>query len=93
MPKMRYMGVVEDVRQVIQDFITPELRAIAERIEGLEKRFTAFETAVGVRLSNQDKLADARHSEVLANLETIKVSLQLNARLERLEAQRPSASQ
>ena len=31
------MGVVEDVRQVLQDFLSPELRAITARIDALEK--------------------------------------------------------
>jgi len=32
------MGVVEDVRKVMQDFLAPELREIGARLEALEKK-------------------------------------------------------
>ena len=32
------MGVVEDLRKVIQDFVSPDLEAIKTRLELLEKR-------------------------------------------------------
>lgn len=32
------MSVVEDSRKILQDFIAPELRAIAARLDALEKR-------------------------------------------------------
>jgi tellurite resistance protein len=67
--------VIEDVRKVHEGFISPELRALAVRMDSLEK------------------LSEARHNEVIANFEAMQLSLQLNARLERLEAQRPTASQ
>jgi hypothetical protein len=98
------MSVVEDVRQVLQDFISPELRALAMKMDNLEKRldtfersvetrFDTFERSVETRLVNQDKLAEARHNEIIANFETMKINLQLNSRLERLEAQQPAHSQ
>src|SRR5271170_4071060 len=31
------MSMVEDVRQVLQDFIAPELRAISARLDAIEK--------------------------------------------------------
>lgn len=54
------MSVIEDVRQVLQDFISPELRALSVRMDSLEK------------------VVDARHNEIMANFEALKVSLQLN---------------
>jgi tellurite resistance protein len=85
------MSVVEDIRQVLQDFISPELRALSGKVENLEKRLETFERSVETRLANQDKLAEARHNEIMANFETMKINLQLNSRLERLEAQQPAA--
>jgi tellurite resistance protein len=87
------MSVIEDIRQVWQDFISPELRALSGKVENLEKRLDTFERSVETRLTNQDKLAEARHNEIMANFETMKINLQLNSRLERLEAQQPAASQ
>jgi hypothetical protein len=54
------MSVIEVVRQVLQDFISPELRVLSVRMDSLEK------------------VADARHNEIMANFEALKVSLQLN---------------
>jgi hypothetical protein len=31
------MGVVEDVRKLLQDLVTPEMRALAERVDGLRE--------------------------------------------------------
>ena len=74
--------MIEDVRQAIQDFIAPELRAISARLDSFDKRFDAAE-----------KVATANHNEVLARLATVdeKFERLLNAfeidkRLERLEA-------
>lgn len=85
--------MIEDIRQGLQDIVTPELRALAVRMDGLEKRLDSLEKSVETRLSTQDKLADARHSEILANFEAIKINLQLHSRLERLEAQQFPAAQ
>lgn len=32
------MGVVEDIRKVMQDFLAPELREITARLDALEKK-------------------------------------------------------
>ena len=69
------------------------LDATDAKIDRLEKRLDTFERSVETRLTNQDKLGEARHNEIMANFETMKINLQLNSRLERLEAQQPAASQ
>jgi hypothetical protein len=91
--RMKHISVVEDIRQALQDFITPELKAIAVRMDSLERRQDTFEKTVESRLSNQDKLAEARHNEILANFETMRINLQLHARLERLESQQSPTPQ
>ena len=75
---MNGMSVVEDVRQVLQDFLTPELRALAGRMDN------TFERAVDARLANQDKLAEARHSEIDAKL--ISLEQKLLGQIQRLES-------
>jgi hypothetical protein len=68
------MGVIEDVRKVLQDFLAPELRAINARLDAMEK------------------VDEARHSEVLARIDSVaaqidnlKVAFALDRRVERLE--------
>ena len=36
------MGVVEDVRKLLQDLVTPEMRALSERVDGLGKQITTL---------------------------------------------------
>lgn len=37
------MGVIEDVRQVLQDFLAPELREIRSQFVAIDKRLDAME--------------------------------------------------
>lgn len=39
------MSVIEDSRKVLQDYFAPELRAIAVRLDTLEKRLESHEIA------------------------------------------------
>lgn len=63
------MSVVEDVRQVLQDFLAPELRAVAAKFEVIESkidavnvRISALEKATDTRFSALEKAMDARFS-------------------------------
>jgi uncharacterized coiled-coil protein SlyX len=71
------MGMVEDVRQVLQDFVAPELRALAERMTALEKqmdeRFAHAERRTDERFVHLEQRMDERsvHLEQrLTSLET-----------------------
>lgn len=72
---MNYMSVVEDVRQVLQDFLAPELRAVAVRIDALEKVMNARFEANDVRLESIQK-----------EIQTLVKSLDIDRRLAALEA-------
>jgi len=51
------MSVVEDVRQVIQDFLAPELRAMTARLDSFEKIMDArFATVDAKFLALEQKL-------------------------------------
>ncbi len=75
------MSVIEDVRQVLQDFIAPELKSLEARLTVLEGQVTDLRTemragfgrmeALFVRLENQINLADKveRFNERLARVE------------------------
>jgi hypothetical protein len=75
------MGVVEDVRQVFQDFLAPELREIRGILSALDKR-----------LDSQDKRFDAmeevnrvRFEAILQRLEQIQQSFAFDKRISNLE--------
>jgi hypothetical protein len=90
------MSIVEDVRQVFQDFLAPELRALSARIEALEvkmdSRFEANEAkansrfeALNGRMAANEERASLRHEILLVQLESIKGQLSLDYRLKKLE--------
>ena len=72
---MSHMGVVEDVRQVLQDFLAPELRALTARIDALDKVMSARFEASDVKLESIQK-----------DIQTLVKSLDIDRRLAALEA-------
>jgi len=46
------MGFIEEGRQLIQDFVTPEIRSIDARLTALEKRVESFEAKVDKRFDS-----------------------------------------
>jgi len=72
---MSRMGVVEDVRQVLQDFLAPELRALTARIDALDKVMSARFEASDVKLESIRK-----------DIQTLVKSLDIDRRLAALEA-------
>jgi len=69
-------GVVEETRQVIQDFLAPELRAISARLDAVEKTVAANE-----------RHAERRHEAVLLAIQQLSNYQVVIERLARLEAQ------
>jgi hypothetical protein len=75
------MGVAEDVRQVLQDFLAPELREIRGALSAMDKR-----------LDSQDKRFDAieevnrvRFEAIVQRLEQIQQSFAFDKRISNLE--------
>ena len=52
------MSVVEDVRKVVQDLVAPELRALATRVDALEKK-----------LDENERRAEQRHQKMLHHVD------------------------
>jgi predicted nucleic acid-binding Zn-ribbon protein len=76
------MGVVEDVRSAMQDFIAPELRELRVRIDALEEQQKQFRADVDQRLGTVDKrfdTVDKRFDAIDGRFE------KLDARFEKLE--------
>ncbi len=70
------MGVLEDIRKVLQDFMAPQLGAIVSRLEAIDKRLDAIER-------RQDRDLDT----VLRAIEVAKAEVLLIIRNEQLRDQ------
>jgi hypothetical protein len=71
------MSVVEDIRQALQDFLAPELRAVAAKFESIESKIDA----VNIRISSLEKAVDSRFSaaEEKANIRQEAMDARLSA--------------
>jgi uncharacterized coiled-coil protein SlyX len=58
------MSVIDDTRKLMRDFLSPELREIAARIDALETRLNIQDHRIGQRFSAQDKFIEARFKVV-----------------------------
>lgn len=83
------MSVIEDVRKVLQDFLAPELRAVHSRLDAIEENMDTRFDAIKSRFSALEEVAAARHNEILAKMDGLKSSLELDKRVERLESRQP----
>ena len=92
--------MIEDVRQIFQDFLAPELRAITARLDGIDKRFKAAEKIADARhnetmtrfemvqeqIRDVDLRSQARDREIEKSISALQETFQVSRRLERLEA-------
>jgi tetrahydromethanopterin S-methyltransferase subunit G len=69
------MGFIEEGRQLIQDFVTPEIRSLDARLTALEKKIESMEGTM-----------DRNHGQVMDTLHRIENYNQLAERLARLES-------
>jgi hypothetical protein len=71
------MGVVEDVRQVLQDFLAPELREIRGQLVAMNQRIDALE-----------EISRVRHESIVQRLELIQQSFAFDKRISNLEGKK-----
>lgn len=76
------MSVIEDVRQIVQDFITPDLKALLVRVDALEKK-----------IDSMDKRNEANHQEQLAAIRALADFNSLALRVTRIEAKQETQQQ
>jgi tetrahydromethanopterin S-methyltransferase subunit G len=69
------MGAIEDVRNLLQDFIAPDIKQIKARLDSIEKRFEGLE-----------KNIDRQHDETLQAIRQITDYTNVVQRLSKLEA-------
>ncbi len=79
------MGVVEDIRQVIQDLVAPQLKSLDARINALDARATSLETSITQRFASAEAVANARHEAISAQI--AQLTTKMDARQEALTAQ------
>jgi hypothetical protein len=75
------MGVIEDTRQLVQDFLAPELREIRGVLTGIEKRLDSQDK----RLDSMEEVNRARFESIVQRLETIQQSFAFDKRISTLE--------
>jgi len=79
------MGVIEDVRKVIQDLVTPNLKALTARMDSLEEstklKFEILTEKMDARFSALSAKIDSNHATVIN-------ALNIDKRLEALESDR-----
>ncbi|MGA2539755.1 MAG: hypothetical protein ABSF53_27355 [Terracidiphilus sp.] len=69
------MGVVDETRQVLQDFLAPELREMRSQL-----------SAIGIRLDSIEEANRIRHDSLVQRLEFIQQSFAFDKRLSAIEA-------
>lgn len=67
------MGVVEETRQVVQDFLAPELREMRGQLVGMAKQLESMDK----RLESQDKRQELHEEAVRARFDVIVQRLEI----------------
>jgi len=78
------MGVVEEVRQVLQDFLAPEMREIRTRLDSVDKRLEMQDK----RLDTIEDSNRVRFEAIVQRLEQIQQSFAFDKRISNLEAEK-----
>jgi len=78
------MGAVEEVRQVLQDFLAPEMREIRVRLDSVDKRLDMQDK----RLDTIEDANRARFEAIIQRLEQIQQSFAFDKRISSLEAEK-----
>jgi hypothetical protein len=75
------MGVVDDVRKLLQDLVTPEMRAITVKVDALDHEVKTFRSEVNA------KFTDLR-TEINRRFDFLETSFRLDERVSMLEEER-----
>ena len=80
------MSVVEDVRQVLQDFLAPELREIRSRLDTIEHIGHIRYQGLSQRIDANENANGVRYQAIIQRLEQIQQSFAFDKRISDLEA-------
>ena len=84
------MGVIEETRQVIQDFLAPELRAIGARLTAIEDRLNRIDThfdKIDSRFEKFDEKLDKLDGKISQHFADLRAEFHFDMRLSRIESQ------
>jgi tetrahydromethanopterin S-methyltransferase subunit G len=82
------MGFIEEGRQLIQDFVTPEIRSLDAQLTAVEKRLESLETQVDKRFGFVDKRFDSFETSVDMRFNSVDKKFDsLESKMERNQAQ------
>jgi tetrahydromethanopterin S-methyltransferase subunit G len=70
------MGFIEEGRQLIQDFVTPEIRSLDARLTAVEKRIELLDARVEKRFDSVDKRFDSLEGKMERNQAQVLDTLQ-----------------
>jgi hypothetical protein len=75
-------GMVDDTRKLLQDFLTPELKALQEQVKALDNStrlgFTSLEKTIHARLSALETAIGANKDIVLAQVRSLEGKVDSN---------------
>ena len=77
------MSVVEDVRNVSQDFLTPELRELKARLDAVERQVQNLDGAMQDQFQQVERRAQQRHEDMMF---VLRQGLEVRSLAERLAA-------
>jgi hypothetical protein len=80
------MGFIEEGRQLIQDFVTPEIRSLDTRLTAVEKRLEALDAKVDRKFESLESKMDRNQVQVLETLHRMENYSHVLERLARLES-------
>jgi flagellar capping protein FliD len=80
------MGFIEEGRQLIQDFVTPEIRSLDARFTAVEKRLESLDAKVDRKFESLENKMDRNQAQVLETLHRMENYSHVLERLARLES-------
>jgi flagellar capping protein FliD len=80
------MGFIEEGRQLIQDFVTPEIRSIDARLSAVEKRLESLETKTEKRFDSLEGKMERNQAQILDTLHRMENYSHILERLARVES-------
>lgn len=86
------MSVVEDVRKIIQDLVSPDLKAIAAKVDAMEAISVARHNELLARIEAVESKIETSSTIHTARYEAIMKALDIDKRLEKVEARQSSVA-
>ena len=63
------MGVIEDLREVLQDLVTPELKSLVVRVDALERKMDARFSDIQQAIMAADLRSEQRNRDLVQSLD------------------------